>query len=119
MPPLPKITDESVAEDLAKAMRDVIVPTSDDTERTLEVKLNVASQKEEFRDLRAEGMTFPEYVNALRDKFNEDAEFLAEARKLDQSLFEDKDVSDEDYKAYRKELNKNLRDRGLPELEAR
>lgn len=119
VPPLPKITDETVAEDLARAMKDTIRPTTNDTERTLEVKLNVAQQKEEFRDLQAGGMTFVEYVNALRDKFNEDAAYLAEARKLDESLFNDKDISDKDYKAYREELNKSLRERGLPELEAR
>ena len=119
VPPLPKITDESVAEDLAKAMSDTIRPSPGDTERTLETKLNVAQQKEEFRDLRKEGMTFVEYVNALRDKFNEDAAYLAEARKLDESLFNDKEVSDKDYKAYREELNNSLRERGLPELEER
>lgn len=119
VPPLPKITDEGVAEDLAKAMTDTIRPTTNDTERTLEMKLNVAQQKEEFRELRAGGMTFVEYVNALREKFNEDAAYLAEARKLDESLFNDKEVSDKDYKAYRAELNKSLRERGLPELEAR
>lgn len=119
VPPLPKITDESVAEDLAKAMKDVIGPSSNDTIRTLEIKKNVAEQKEEFRELRAEGMTFVQYVNALRDKFNDDAAFLAETRKLDETLFNDAQVSDKEYKAYRAELNKQLKERGLPELEAR
>ena len=116
---MPKITDESVAEDLAKAMRDAIGPSSNDTIRTLEIKKNVAEQKEEFRELRAEGMTFVQYVNALRDKFNDDAAFLAETRKLDETLFNDAQVSDKEYKAYRAELNKQLKERGLPELEAR
>ena len=119
VPPLPEITDEGVAEDLAKAMKDTIRPTTNDTEQTLEMKLNVAQQKEEFRELRDRGLTFVEYVNALREKFNEDAAYLAEARKLDESLFNDKEISDKDYKAYRAELNKSLRERGLPELEAR
>ena len=119
VPPLPKITDESVAEDLAQAMKDAIGPSSNDTIRTLEIKKNVAEQKEEFRDLREDGMTFVQYVNALREKFNEDAAFLAETRKLDEALFNDAQISDKDYGAYRKELNKSLRERGLPELEAR
>jgi len=119
VPPLPKITDESVAEDLAKAMKSAIGPSTNDTERTLEIKLNVAQQKEEFRELRKEGMTFSEYVNALREKFNEDAAFLSEARKLDEKLFNDKLISDKEYKAYRKEINENLKQRGLPELEER
>ena len=60
-----------------------------------------------------------QYVNALRDKFNDDAAFLAETRKLDETLFNDAQVSDKEYKAYRAELNKQLKERGLPELEAR
>ena len=119
VPPLPEITDEGVAADLAKAMGNVIAPAPGDTERTLEIKLNVAEQKEEFRDLRAKGMTFTEYVKALRAKFNDDNAYLAEARKLDEALFRDEGVSDADYRSYRDELNRNLRERGLPELEAR
>ena len=119
VPPLPEITDEGVAEDLAKAMRAAIGPSSNDTERTLEIKLNVAQQKEEFRELREEGMTFVQYVNALRDKFNDDAAFLAEARRLDEALFGDAKITDEQYKSYRAELNKQLRERGLPEMEER
>ena len=117
VPPLPHITDESVADDLKAAMREAIRPVSNDTERTLEMKLAVAEQKEEFRELNKEGMTFTEYLNALRDKFNQDHEFLAEAHKMNETLYHDATISDEDYKAYRKELNEKLKDRGLPELE--
>lgn len=117
VPPLPHITDESVAEDLKAAMQEAIGPVSNDTERTLEMKLSVAEQKEEFRELNKEGMTFTEYLNALRDKFNQDHEFLAEAHKMNETLYHDATISDEDYKAYRKELNEKLKERGLPELE--
>ncbi len=119
VPPLPMITDAAVADDLKKAMSNVIAASPDDTERTLEIKLNVAEQKEEFRELQAEGMKFSIYVNALREKFNDDAKFLSEARKMDEDLFNDEQVSDKDYDSYRKELNRHLRERGLPELEDR
>ena len=119
VPPLPMIADESVAEDLKQAMRNTIAAAPGDTERTLEIKMTVAQQKEEFRELRQSGMTFSEYVNALRNKFNDDARFLAEAKEMDEYLFHDATVSDADYKAYREELNRYLRERGLPELETR
>ena len=119
VPPLPAITDEGVAEDLKKAMSSTISAAPSDTERDLEVKLTVANQKEEFRELRKQGMTFTEYLKALREKFNDDAKFLSEARQMDESLFHDGEVSDADYKAYRAELNRHLLDRGLPELDPR
>ena len=117
VPPLPQITDESVAEDLKAAMQEAIRPTTNDTERTLEMKLTVSEQKEEFRDLRKDGMTFTEYLNALRDKFNQEHEFLAAAHRMNDALYHDATITDEEYKAYRAELNEKLKERGLPELE--
>lgn len=118
VPPLPEITDEGVKEDLERAMKDVIKPSDDDTEESIERKLTVAEQKEEFRELNASGtMTFTQYLNALRDKFNEDAEFLSAAHKMNDKLYHDAEISDEEYKAYRSELNAKLKERGLPELE--
>ncbi len=118
VPPLPNITDEGVAKDLAKAMSNVIKADKDDTEKTLSLKLNVAEQKEEFRSLqKEEGWTFTEYVNALRDKFNDDAAYLSEARKLNEELYKDQSLSDADYEANKKQLDEELKKRGLPSLD--
>ncbi len=118
VPPLPHITDEGLAKDLAKAMSNVIKADADDTEKTLSMKLNVAEQKEEFRKLRKEeGWTFTEYVNALREKFNDDAAYLAEARKLNDELYKDETLTDADYEKNKKQINEELKKRGLPPLD--
>ena len=116
--PLPPITDEAVAKSLKEAMEHTIVAEEGDSEAVLDKKIVVASAKMEFEELREkEGYGFTEYVNALRDKANADAEFLAEANKVADELYHDAGISDEDYVQYREELNKNLRERGLTEIE--
>lgn len=118
VPPLPPITDEAVAKSLKEAMEHTIVAEEGDSEAVLDKKIVVASAKIEFEELREkEGYGFTEYVNALRDKANADAEFLAEANKVADELYHDAGISDEAYVHYREELNKKLRERGLPEIE--
>ena len=118
VPPLPHITDEGLAQDLERAMQNVIKADEDDSEATLEKKLVVAEAKEEFRELREkEGFTITEYLNALRDQANQDADFLAEAHKMSNELYHDQTVSDEDYIKYRNQINEKLRERALPEIE--
>jgi len=116
VPPLPYVTEESLKEDLEKAMRTVIKPEKEDTEETLERKLTVAAQKEEFRKLREQGMTFTQYLEAMREKNNDDAQLLSDAHKLDEELYKDETISDEDYKKHRRQINEALRERGLPEM---
>lgn len=118
VPPLPHLTDEGLAKDLEKAMTHVITADEDDSEATLEKKLTVAEAKEEFRELREkEGFTITEYLNALRDQANLDADFLREAHKMSSELYHDQTVSDEDYLKYRNQINERLKERGLPEIE--
>ena len=118
VPPLPPITDESVAKSLKEAMSHEIMAEEGDTEAMLEKKAVVTSAKIEFSELRdREGYGFTEYVNALRDKANADAEFMSEAHRLADEIYHDAGVSDDDYVKYREELNEKLRERGLPEIE--
>lgn len=118
VPPLPHITDESVASELKAAMSHVIKAEEDDTEDVLEKKLVVAAAKEEFSELHLnEGYGFVEYVNALRDQANDDADFMGEANRLADELYHDSAVTDEEYIKYRDQLNEKLRQRGLPEIE--
>ena len=118
VPPLPHITDEGLAKDLEKAMSNVIKVEEGDTEKMLSMKLAVSEQKEEFRKLRKEsGWTFTEYVNALRDKFNDDAAYLSEAHKLNDELFKDETLSDDEYKKNKKIIDDELKKRGLPSLD--
>lgn len=118
VPPLPMITDEGLAKELKKAMGHVIKAEEGDSETTLEKKIFVAQAKEEFLELREkEGYSISEYVNALRDQANSDADFLAEAHKISNELYHDETVSDEDYVKYRDQINEKLAERGLPAIE--
>ena len=117
VPPLPQIDDEGMKEDLEKAMNTDLKPSTNDTEETIGRKLTVTDQKEEFRELRKKGWTFSEYVKALHAKSSEEAEYLTEAHKLNDDLYHDKSITDEEYKKYREKINSELKERGLPELD--
>jgi hypothetical protein len=116
VPPLPIRSDEDMGAEIKAALTNVIHATSNDTEQTLQVKMNVIEQKEEFMKLRKEGWTFTEYVKALAEKHNDEAKYLDEARKLVQELHNDATLSDEDYKKERAAINQALREKGLPEI---
>ena len=118
VPPVPiPSEDEDDSADVAKALSNVIAPTTNDTERTLETKLTVAEQKEEFRELaRKEGGTFREYIKALQERFREDEKLASESEKLNEELFHDETLSDADYRANLAEINKARAERGLPAL---
>ena len=118
VPPLPPITNESVARELKEAMEHVIEAEDDDSAAVLGKKVVVAAAKNEFRELRdSEGYTFAEYLNALRDQANLNADFLAEAHKMSEELYHDEKVSDGDYIKYRDQINEKLKERGLPVIE--
>ena len=118
VPPLPNLEGEDNKEELEKALNNVIVPTTNDTIGSLQMKMNVAEQKEEFRKLRAEaGWTFKEYLTALREKHNEDAQYIAEAHRVNEENYSNPEMTDEEYLRQRKLINDALRERGLPELE--
>ena len=118
IPPLPIITDESLAQSLKEALANCPQVSEDDTEETVQRKINVEEQKDEFVQLNTmHGITISEYINALREKHNEDADIISEAHRLDSETFADSHVSDEEYLKTRKKINKVLADRGLPALD--
>lgn len=120
VPPLPEISDEGLSKDVEKALRRVIKAEDGDSVETLEKKVVVSTAKAEFENLRdRDGWSFSEYVNALRNQANDDAEFLAEAHKVSEQMYHDASISDEDYVKYRDQINDKLRERGLPEIENR
>ena len=118
VPPLPNLDGEDSKEELEKALNNVIAPTTNDTIDSLQMKMNVAEQKEEFRKLRAEeGWTFKEYLTALREKHNDDAQYISDAHRVNEENYNNPEMSDEEYLKQRKIINDGLRERGLPELE--
>ena len=118
VPPLPNLTEEDAEKAFRASQRHILSVQEDDSEAVLEKKIVVAGAKEEFAELReAEGWTFVEYLNALRDKANDDAGYMAEAHKVIDEIYHDQTVSDEDYIRYRDQVNEKLRERGLPEID--
>lgn len=119
VPPLPIISDAD-AKELERALKHKIAVVEGDDEKAIERKMLITQGKLEIEEQHREGgLTVSEYVNALRDQYNDNAEFLAEARKVDQQIYEDAEMTDEDYLAARAQINAKLKERGLPELEPR
>lgn len=117
VPPLPDLSHSDADKAAERDLRHVIAAEEGDSEALLNAKANVVAAKEEFHKLRdEEGYTFTEYVKALRDKANLDAEFLADAQRVTDELYHDQGVSDENYIKYRDQVNVKLRERGLPEI---
>ena len=116
VPPLPPFSEESTSNSAEKALGYVAQATSNDTERTLGIKINVEGQKDELRSLMKEGWTFAQYLEALHKKHTDDAAYVREAQRLDEVLRNDATVSDEEYAAYRKKIDEELKERGLPGL---
>ena len=120
VPPLPIISDEGMADELARAMQHEITADEADDEKSLERKMQIVQGKLEIAEVTDSGeMTVSEYVNALREQANDNAEFLGEAQKVHNEIFNDEEVSDEQYEAARDQINEKLRERGLPEIDAR
>ena len=102
---------------ISRGVDNVIRPDEDDDVESLQRKIDVTDMKEEYRNLAAqEGMTFAEYLNALRDQRNEDAKFYAEACQLDLDTYHDEKISNASYLDFRKQINEKLAERGLPPL---
>ena len=119
IPPLPVITDEGMKEDLKRALKHIPKATEADTEDTIRRKLAVEDRKDEFLEVNKQtGMSITEYVQAVRDQHNDNADFMAEAHKLDQEVKNDTTVSDADYKNTHDQINKALEERGLPKIES-
>jgi len=118
VPPLPIISDND-AKELKRAMKNRISISKDDDEAMIERKLLITQGKLEIEEQShlKDGMSVSEYVNALRDQYNDNATFLYEAMKLEQEVYEDASLSDEDYLKLRKQINEKLAERGLPEIE--
>ena len=119
VPPLPDFSEESLSNSAEIALNAIIEPTSNDTERTLETKLIVAEQKEEFRALHKQAnWSFAEYLTALHKKHTDDASMLREAHALNDSLYGDENITDKEYAGYLRKINSELKERGIAPIDA-
>lgn len=116
MPPAP-IPPDMDEDEVDKALSNAVKANASDDERSIQAKLTLLEQKEEFRKLREQGMTFSEYLRRLEEKFHGQAKLLDDARALNDELYNDRTISDEDYLANKQKINEVLRNEGLPPLE--
>lgn len=120
VPPLPIISDEAMANELARAMQNRIEVEEEDDDKAIERKMQIVQGKLEIAEVTDSGeMTVSEYVNALRDQANDNADFLGEAHKVHDEVYNDDEVTDDEYESVREKINEKLRERGLPEIEER
>lgn len=116
VPPLPALTEAGLSNDLARALDAEIVIGTNDTEETAALKEGVAALKQQYRELRnAEGWNFTEYLEAMRAQGEEDAAILGAAHRELNELWNDRNLSDDEYLLHLNEINAMLRERGLPE----
>lgn len=117
VPPLPDLRGMPIEKDMHETLNRVVTAEKGDDESRLERKLLLAQQKEEFGELSREGWKFADYLQALREKNNADADYLRDAYQMLDELYRDESVSDDEYKEYLDKVNATLRERGLPEIE--
>ena len=125
VPPLPVLSEEeadkeenATAEiaDIAKGFENELKIEEKDTDADIERKELVAAGKEEFRQYIKDGYTLRKYVEALRQKNNDDAEFLGEAQKIMGDTLENPSISDEECQAMKAKIDELLERRGLQPL---
>ena len=103
--------------DIEKGFKNELKIKEGDSDALAERKAIVTDAKAEFKELMKEGMTLKQYIKALQDKFNADADFVGEAQKMVDANYNDQTLSNEDYQKLKAKVDKLLEDRGLPATE--
>lgn len=121
IPPLP-ISEDDAAElekEADKMLSELPKVEEHDTEVSLEIKNNLIAIKEEFLAAREQGMSFYDFIRKRQERAQDDAAHLQDAVKLNEETYTDETVSDKDYEATRKKIDKLLKlegYKGLPPL---
>lgn len=118
VPPIPFPDGADYTEEMKKSLGRMIEVGEDDSEETLKRKIQVAEHKLELGELAEEGWTLQEYANAIRERYIEANDFLAECHKLLEKAYADESLSDNEYISMRDAVNVKLKERGLPEIKA-
>lgn len=117
VPPIPISDDEDFSEDMKKAFTAPIKAEEGDDEAAINRKIAVLNAKDELQELAVkEHWTLQEYVNAVREKYIADGEYLAECYETIEKAYQDPDIDDAAYIAMRDKINETLKERGIPEI---
>ncbi|MGI6496878.1 MAG: hypothetical protein ACOX5G_12510 [Kiritimatiellia bacterium] len=119
VPPLPLSDIDDLEADADEAAVTDIVINEDDSERLEAHKVKVGWTKLDLAEARKEGWTTVEYLKALEQVRNEDAQFAHEKRQEFDALLADAELSDDECLAGLEEINAELEERGLPPIKPR
>lgn len=113
VPPLPITDDMEFSEEDEKKILERLTADEDDSDKVLDRKEIVQAMRDEYQELKKRGWTFIDYVKALEAKANLDTEVLEESHMLHDTVFDDPEISDEQYLETLEKINKILAERGI------
>lgn len=117
VPPVPIDDDMKFSEEDEKKILERLTADENDTDEQLERKEIVQAMRDEYFDLKKRGWTFVDYIKALQAKADLDNEVLLESLKIHETVFNDRSISDEEYKNTLEKINKVLSDRGIAPID--
>ena len=114
VPPLPDIGSITFTPEEEDHLLERLAANDDDTDEKLERKELVQALRDEYHELKkTHGWSFVDYVKALEAKVNLDAEVLSESIKINETVFNDASISDDEYSKTLIKLNAILTARGI------
>ena len=114
VPPLPDIGSITFTPEEEDHLLERLAANDDDSDEKLERKELVQALRDEYHELKkSRGWSFVDYVKALEAKVNLDAEVLSESIKINETVFNDSSISDEEYTKTLIKLNAILTARGI------
>lgn len=114
IPPLPNIDSITFTPEEEDQLLERLAANDDDSEERLERKEFVQALRDEYHELKkSHNWSFVDYVKALEAKVNLDAEVLSESIKINETVFNDASISDEEYSKTLIKLNAVLTARGI------
>jgi hypothetical protein len=116
-PPLPLAITDDLEEDAARAFQNVIYVSDDDSEETIQHRINVAEAKEHMKELKeTAGWTTAEYLKAIEAQRREDAELKMAIYQELERMTKNPSLSNEQIRAELVEINEVLAERGIPPI---
>lgn len=114
VPPLPNIDSITFTPEEEDQLLERLAASDDDSDERLERKEFVQALRDEYHELKkSHGWSFVDYVKALEAKVNLDAEVLSESIKINETVFNDASISDEEYSKTLTKINAILTSRGI------
>jgi hypothetical protein len=117
VPPVPISDDMEFTPEQEKQMFERLTAEDDDSEAILERKELVQAMRNEYAELKTKhGWKFVDYIKALEAKARLDNEVLTESVTIHETIFNDPNISDEQYLKTLGKINKVLAERGIKEI---